>query len=299
MSKSKEVMDQIAEAIIKSIEEGTVNGKWEKPWVNRTQPMGGMPINATTRKPYTGGNVFYLWIIGYSEGFASSEWATYKQWESIGAQVRKGQTGTRTIRWNLVPCKDHAKDKRCSACPMVPNVFVLFNADQVDGYEPKDVEIVDEEHHNPEDRHQVADLFFEQVGAEVTFGGQVAAYWPQTDRISMPNFDDFRSADGFYATLAHEHIHWTGHSSRLDRGISGHRDENYAKEELVAELGAAMLCAVLGVEEEPRPDHAQYLKSWVAFIKEDSKVLWKAASQASKAVDYLRALVPAKEVVAA
>lgn len=294
MSKSQEVMDRIAETIIKTLEEGASVGKWEKPWVHRNQHGGGIPTNAITRKQYTGGNIFYLWIIAWTDNRTSGEWATYKQWESIGAQVRKGEKGTATIRWNVLPCKDHGPDERCMRCGrMVPNVFTLFNADQVDGYEPKDRVTVDETFRNPEERIPSVESFFANMGSNVCHGGDNAAYQPQADRISMPDFESFVDAASYYGTLAHEHIHWTGASHRLDRElVTNHSDDRYAAEELVAELGAAMLCGVLGIEDTPRQDHAQYLAHWLRILRDDHKMLWSAASKATKAVEFLQARAP-------
>lgn len=293
MSKGKEVMDQIADTIIKSIEQGLADGHWQKPWVTRKQPMGGLPINAITRKAYTGGNVFYLWMMGFSYEYTSNEWGTYKQWESVEAQVRKGEKGIQTVRWNVIVCKDHGKDVSCTRCGrMVPNVFTLFNANQVDGYTPKDVVVVDEDHVNPGERVEKADAFFSQIEANVTYGHPYAAFNPRTDAIMMPAFDDFVNAEAFYGTLAHEFIHWTGAENRLGRDLTVARDsDDYALEELVAEMGSAMLCGILGLEETPRPDHAVYLASWVRRLREDNRALWKAASQATKAVEFLEGLV--------
>jgi len=281
--KSNEAMEAVAAKIIKSIEDGIVTGDWKKSWAG-----GVIAINAVTGNQYKGGNLIALWVLG--EDFKSGYWATYKQWQSVDAQVRKGETGTRLIKWSPLPCKDHGTDERCSNCgTMVPNVFTVFNADQVDGWEGKPEDI-----RNEDQRLADADDFIKATGAEMNHSGEGRAYYsPSDDAITLPPFESFDSAEAYYATAAHELIHWTGHKSRLNRDMAkkwGDTDA-YAAEELVAELGAAMLCATLGISDTPRPDHAQYLKFWVGRLKDDYRLLWNAASQAQKAVDYATTLV--------
>lgn len=288
VSKSQEVMEKIADTIIKSIESGLAEGKWQKPWVGREG--AGVPVNAVTRKNYSGGNVMFLWITGWSLGYTSNEWATYKQWQSIDAQVRKGETGQHVIKWIPKVCKDHSSEESCVSCGrMIPSTFVLFNADQVDNYESPASKAKDEfEPLNSSERIESVEQFFASLGANVDErAGDMAAYSPSSDRIIMPLFSDFYDAAGYYATLAHEHIHWTGAKSRLDRDLTGRfGDDSYAAEELVAELGAAMLCGILGIEDQPREDHSLYLRHWVRILRDDHKKLWTAASLATKAVEF-------------
>jgi len=281
--KSNEVMEAVASKIIASIEAGIVNGEWKKSWAG-----GAIAMNAVTGNQYKGGNLIALWVLG--EDFGSGYWATYKQWQSIGAQVRKGETGIRLVKWSPIPCKDHGPQEACSSCgTMVPNVFTVFNAEQVDGWDgnPDAIKNLDE-------RIADADDFLKATGAEMKHTGEGRAYYsPTVDAITLPSFESFDSAEAYYATAAHELIHWTGHESRLDRDMAkkwGDADA-YAAEELVAELGAAMLCATLGISDTPRPDHAQYLKFWVGRLKDDYRLLWNAASQAQKAVDFATTLV--------
>ena len=292
-AKSNEVMEAVASKIIAAMEAGQVNGEWKKSWAG-----GAIAMNAVTGKQYKGGNLIALWVLG--EDFGSGYWATYKQWQSVGAQVRKGETGTRLVKWSPIPCKDHGATEQCSSCgKMVPNVFTVFNADQVDGWEgnPDAIKNLDE-------RIADADDFLKATGAEIKHTDEGRAYYrPSTDSITLPHFESFTSAEAYYATAAHELIHWTGHESRLDRQMAKKwgDDDAYAAEELVAELGAAMLCATLGISDTPRPDHAQYLKFWVGRLKDDYRLLWNAASLAQKAVDHATSIVEARreEMVAA
>jgi len=227
--KAQDVMDKVAATIIESIEQGLVDGKWSKPWTSNG--ISGLPINASTGKPYSGGNVFALWITEMVKGYGTSKWATYKQWEAMGAQVRRGEEGTFCVKYTPVECRDHGKDEMCSKCGRIAiNTFALFNAAQVDGYEAPAPVIV-----NPDERLAALDAYFEAIGAEVFHGATGAWYSPGTDQVSMPEFQSFKDADSYYATLSHELVHWTGHANRCGRDLSGRfGDNSYAMEELVA-----------------------------------------------------------------
>lgn len=286
-AKSQEVMEAVAAKIIASIEDGIVKGEWKKSWAG-----GAVALNAVTGNQYRGGNLIALWVLG--EDYKSGYWATYKQWQSIGAQVRKGEVGTRLVKWSPIPCKDHGPTEMCAKCgTMVPNVFTVFNSAQVDGWEGNPDNI-----RNADERIADADEFMKATGATIDHSDEGRAYYrPSTDSIMLPHFESFENGEAYYATAAHELVHWTGHESRLDRNMAskwGDADA-YAAEELVAELGAAMLCATLGLSDEPRPDHAQYLKVWVGRLKDDYRLLWNAASLAQKAVDHLRSLADKQE----
>jgi antirestriction protein ArdC len=288
--KANELIESVTAEIIRSIEQGIVNGKWEKPWKSFGQ---GLPGNAITKNHYNGMNVLWLML----QDYRSSKWATYKQWESIGAQVRKGEKGTYGIKWVAKLCH-HAKDEMCNNCgKMFPTTFVVFNAEQVDGY--VDPELAQDIHINEERQNPELDFFFERRGIDVNFDERNnPCYVPSVDQVRMPLFSQFANASAYYATFAHETIHWTGHESRLNRNIStNNASDDYAFEELVAELGAAMLCAMLKISDHVRPDHAQYLSHWSSKLKQEPKALWKAASLASKAVEYVvdQSRVPAMQ----
>lgn len=134
-----------------------------------------------------------------------------------------------------------------------------------------------------------ADAFFAATGADVRHGGDQAYYALQPDHVQMPPFECFEDPEAYYATLAHECTHWTRHPSRLDRDFGRKRwgDDGYAREELVAELGAAFLCADLGLELEPRPDHASYIDGWLQVLKDDRRFIFTAAAHAQRAADFL------------
>jgi len=300
MTKAREVMEEFAQRVIKSIEDGLVEGKWVKPWHGSTFFLP--PVNALTNKVYQGGNFMLFAAMGETLGFHSGYWATYKQWTELGAQVQKGSKGTTGIKWVVNECK-HAPDEQCERCGrMFPVAFTVFNEQQIEGWSSGT--IVDEpQPMNPDERSPELDDFFDNTGAVVQYGLGSASYIPTSDVIRMPKFEDFFDARYFYSTLSHEMVHWTSHSSRVNREVVPYYQDQdkYAFEELIAELGATMLCAHLRIEEQPRDDHAQYLAHWVGHLKNDHKMLWKACSLASKAVEYVMALQPSnqEELVAA
>lgn len=287
--KAAEIYEKVTNEIIAAIENGEA-GTWMKPWVD----MGGLPINATTRKAYSGGNVLVLLITGHLNEYPSQEWATYKQWEAIGAQVKKGEKSTSCVRWNPVACKEHKKagvQNRCRDCRMLPFGFALFNAAQVDGYTPEPPAAGLSE----SERLTIAEEWFAAIGATVKHGGDGAYYAPVGDYINMPTFAQFESPVTYYAVMAHEHTHWTGHADRCARDLQGRfGDDKYAAEELVAELGAAFICATLGISVATHPNHIDYTAHWLKILRADSKAIFTAAGLASKAVEYMIATVKAK-----
>jgi antirestriction protein ArdC len=166
---------------------------------------------------------------------------------------------------------------------LIARGYSVFNAAQVDGYCPKARPVISEA-----ERDAIAESYFAAIPARVEHGGNRACYYPGADYIRLPEFEQFKSGGHYYATRGHESGHWTGHESRCNRDFSGRfGDQAYAAEELVAELAAAFLCAMLGLENEPRPDHAQYLAHWLGILKGDKRAIFTAASKAQGAVDFL------------
>lgn len=247
------------------------------------------PLNATTGDHYKGLNVLALFIAGTDRGYTTAQWATYNQWTKIGAQVRKGETGTQIVKW--VPIKrlddDHQGDSQDQPKPrLVPKVYTVHNADQVDGYQTPTSD--------PIDTLANVETFITNTGAVTNRGGGRAFYRISTDQIHLPDADRFTSTEAHYAVWLHELTHWTGAEHRLNRNLGHPKDTpEYAREELVAELGAAMLCARLNITPEPRDDHATYLKHWLKDLTNDPKAITTAAAQAQHALEYLHTLQPA------
>ena len=267
-----QLYDDVTAEVVRQIEAGA--GKWRMPW--QAIADVGEPVNALTGNAYRGGNHLVLGMVAASRGW-SGHWATYKQWQQLGAQVQRGEKATHGVKWSQV--EDNLTGER----RMVPFTFTVFAADQVDGWSapppmPRDT---------PE-RIEAADAFLSNLGADVRHGGNRAAYSPSGDYITLPTTEQFERITDYYATSAHEHAHWTGHPSRLARDLVGRfGSHSYAAEELVAELSAAFSCARLGISAAPRPDHAAYVASWLRVLRADSSAIFIAASKAQAATDFL------------
>jgi antirestriction protein ArdC len=272
--KATDIYDQVTARIVDQLKHVDPRD-WRMPWHGEA----GLPYNAVTGRAYKGGNVIALWVAQLDKEYEHQTWATYKQWAGMGGTVRKGERATHLVKWVMPDEQKPDPDKKRRAFPYG---FAVFNIAQVEGVEPvedfPDVDPIEE-----------AEAFFAGVGATVRRGDP--AYWPARDVITMPARKHFVAVERYYAALAHEHVHWTGHGTRLDRdGIARHDGSatpQYAFEELVAELGSAFLGAQLGLEMEPREDHAQYIAGWITLLSNDNGALYRAASQAARAVGFL------------
>lgn len=295
-----DVMAHVCAGLVDRIEQGA--GEWRMPW---DMTAGGAlimaPRNAQTGKAYQGGNILALWFAAEDHAWASPWWATYKQWQALGAQVRKGERSTLGVRWQLVEQRgqdDVPEELRKHR--MIPLAFRVFSADQVDDLPERFALVAPDAPRVDHERNADADAWFAAVGATWSEGGNRAFYDRGADVIRVPTFEQFRDgAEAFYATLAHEHVHWTGHEARLARTF-GQRfgDRAYAAEELVAELGAAFVCARLGLASRSQADHAPYLAHWLEILREDPRHLWTVAGAGGQACEYLheRALFALQEV---
>jgi antirestriction protein ArdC len=259
---------------------------WRKPWTDRAHNY--FPNNVASHKDYRGINVPIL----LCSPFGSNTWGSYKQWQAIGAQVRKGEKATSVVWWSTGTSRDPSGDNDEESGKarrwVSARFYPIFNADQVDGYAPKIKDPLPE----PE-RNATVDAWVAHTKATIRHGGNRAFYTTGGDHIQMPLAGQFASSDGYYATLLHELTHWTGNKARCNREFGARfGDKAYAFEELVAELGAAFLCLKLGVTDEPREDHGKYLKGWLSHLKEDPQAILTAFSKTQQAVDYLDQLQP-------
>ena len=181
--------------------------------------------------------------------------------------------------------------RRATTFPFLKS-YTVFNVDQIEGLPASFYEKPAAEPMASKERIAHAEAFFAATGADIRHGGTQASYSVTADQVRMPPFESFKSAEAHAATLAHELIHWTRHPARLGRdfGRKTWGDEGYAREELVAELGAAFLCADLGITPRPREEHAAYISSWIKALKNDKRAIFAAAAHAQRAVDYLHSL---------
>lgn len=290
-NKRPDIYSRITNQIISSLEQGVK--PWTQPW--RAGHAAG-PVSRPLRwsgETYSGINVLTLWASAMDRGFAAPIWMTFKQARELGGHVRKGEKSSPVVYANTIVKTEQDEKTGDDVERNIPFMkgYSVFNVEQIEGL-PDHYYALAEPGLNPDERIAAADAFFEALGADISHGGNSAYYQIGTDRIQMPTFESFLSAEGYYATLGHECCHWTRHKSRLDRDFGRKRfgDEGYAKEELVAELGAAFLCADLGLTLEDREDHAAYIGSWLQVLRDDKRAVFTAAAHAQKAVDFLHSL---------
>lgn len=285
----QDVYTRITDRIIADLEKGV--RPWIKPW-NAGNAAGRIsrPLRHNGQ-PYSGINILMLWATAAAEGFNAPIWMTYRQAQELGAQVRKGEKGSLVVYANAITRTETDESTGEEIEREIPFMkgYTVFNVDQID-------KLPDHYYARPEPRFDTvperighADAFFTATGADIRHRGGRAFYAQGGDYIQMPPIEAFRDAESYYATLAHEAAHWTKHPSRLDRdlGRKAWGDEGYAREELVAELASAFLCAELEITPEVRDDHASYIDNWLTVLKSDKRAIFSAAAHAQRAADYL------------
>ena len=283
--------EKLTHQIVEAMESAT---NFQMPWHSEQE----LPVNAFTNNKYKGINTVSLWASSMKQSYDSSVWSTYRQWQELGAQVEKGQKSSTIILYKPLTGKDGEPIYNTEP-PYRQTVFMrsasVFNANQVTGYESKvstntpteDLTI----------KLATVDAYVSGSKASITIGGHQAYYNCKADKINIPERHLFTGSttcsptEAFYSTLLHELVHWTGTEKRCNRDHTGRFGNSaYAKEELVAELGSAFLCADLGITSSPREDHASYINSWIKVLKDDDKAIFSAASNATTAVNYLNKL---------
>jgi len=271
---------RITQEIIARLESGT------KPWI---KPWRGVPVSRPLRAcgiPYRGMNVFWLWMVADMCGYASPFWMTYNQAKVLGAQVRKGEKSTIAIFYKSYTKEVEAPDtgEKTDESRRVLKAYPVFNADQVEGLPERFHPAATLEVVEPEGRQAELDSFFASIPAVLRHQGDEAYYEPVADRVTMPPAHLFSGFDHYYATLAHELSHWTGHASRLDRNLKNRfGSAAYAAEELIAELSSAMLGAELGLPVTHLDSHASYIEHWLKLLKQDDRAILTAAAKAEEA----------------
>jgi antirestriction protein ArdC len=282
-----DLYSRVTNAIIADLENGV--RPWTKPW--SAEHLAGRitrPLRSTG-EPYSGINVVLLWAEAVNRGFTAPIWMTFRQALALGGHVRKGEHGSTVVYANRI-VRTEAGDDGQDVERQIPflKAYTVFNVDQVEGL-PSHFYATATPRLDTAQRIAHADAFFAATGAEIRHGGNQAYYAIGPDHVQVPPFECFADPEAYYATLAHECTHWTRHPTRLDRDLGRKRwgDDGYAREELVAELGAAFLCADLGLELTPRADHASYIASWLEVLKDDKRFVFTATAHAQRAADYL------------
>lgn len=287
-----DIYEQVTNNIIEALEQVSLED-YNAPFARLTAELS--PINPITEKDYHGINTLILWLQQQAHGYKSNEWGTFRQWKEKGANVKKGEKSSMIIFYKRVEKKDEASSNEDPEFYNCLKSYCVFNADQVEGYEPTITRETGD--FGTVERIAKIEKFIAQSGAVIKEDQNRASFVPSRDEINMPPktvfFDNGQSAtENYYAVLLHELTHWTGGKSRLDREQVGHTtdEKKYAFEELIAELGSAFLCSHFRIKQHGRDDHATYIKSWLQALKNDKKFIFKAASQAQKAVDFLHGL---------
>lgn len=289
--------DEVTATIVGQLEAGIV--PWAQPW-GSAAACTGLPRNAVTGRPYSGINVLLLWGAVIEGGYPSQNWLTFRQARAAGGCVRKGERG-QTIFYadRFVPRAGAEREEDGDDAPRAIAFlkrFVVFNAAQCDGL-PASLTVAAQPLPMRE-QHRAAEALIAATAADFRIGGARAFYAPAADFVQVPPQPAFPNQIDYYRTALHELGHWTGHRSRLDRDQSGgFGSAAYAREELCAEMASAFLCAALGIV--PTVRHADYIGSWLQVLRADNRAVFKAASQASKAADYLLALTGAAPLEAA
>ena len=291
-SKASEFYANLTSKMMEMIEKAQKEGtQWEFPW-HRTEMF---PRNDISKIRYQGGNIIQLLTAQEEKGYKTPVWATFNQWKSAGGMVRKGEKSTKILRPVFSKGGIDEETGESKAGRLVGYaVDSVFNLDQIDGVDRAKYERNPMDTLSPEQRVKNLEDAINEVGAVIETGNGTQAYFsPLEDKIVLPPFELFKSPEGYYATAAHELVHWTGHSSRLDRpGMKDHGNEAYAREELVAELGSSFLMAMFGLSPEPREDHAMYLASWLKRLREEPNALQEAAAAAQSASKFLLERMP-------
>ncbi|MEQ1945032.1 zincin-like metallopeptidase domain-containing protein [Mesorhizobium sp. VNQ89] len=291
--------DEITDKIIADLEAGRF--PWVQPWGKAAAraPLG-LPNNASTGRAYSGINILILWGAVVQHGFPGQGWLTYRQAAALGGNVRKGEHGTTVVYADRFIPEDEKRRARetgeeAQAIPFLKR-FTVFNTAQCEGL-PDDI-IVAAPLPPPGLIEPTVDALIKATAIDFRIGGDRAFYMPALDYVAVPPPQAYFDPINWHRTALHEIGHASGHHSRLNRDLSGSfGSKKYAFEELVAEMSSAFCCASLGIV--PTVRHADYIGSWLEVLREDNRAIVRAASQASKAADWILSFLPETEAPAA
>lgn len=278
---------EVTDRIVAELEAGRV--PWVQPW-GRAKAGLGLPRNAATSRRYSGINILILWGAVIERGYGRQSWLTFRQALALGGHVRKGERGT-TVCYadRFIPRKEQERAAQEGGTPEAIAFlkrFTVFNVEQCDGLPDTALGIT-----QPLPERQIvprAEALIAATGADFRIGGARAYYDTMGDFIQVPPQPAFFEQVNYYRTCFHELGHWTGHQARCARDLSGaHGSKNYAREELAAEIASAFVCASIGIV--PTVRHADYIGDWLTVLREDNRAIFRAASLAAKAADFLLA----------
>lgn len=287
------VYERVTERIIEQLEQGIV--PWQKPWVCKGKKVDAksakqVAFNRVTKRAYSMLNQMLLDKKG--------EWASFKQWHAVGGHIKAGEKGSMVVFWKWLEY-DNKEGKTDEDGNIIKERIpflrydVVFHITQVDGVQPLTDKQLGEGEAKAlgfiDSAEDLIQAYTERERISVGYGGDEAFYIPAWDSIQLPNKSAFKGLNEFYSTAFHEMTHSTGHKDRLDRKLEGKfGGKDYSKEELVAEIGAAALCNLLGIEtNDTFKNSTAYIQSWLKALKNDPKMVVIASGQADKAVDYI------------
>ena len=284
----KDVYQQVTDTIIEQLEAGVI--PWQQPWTgNNDHKALSLPYNYNTGNYYRGVNIVLLWSSAIKHKFVSGEWGSFKQWQGKNEAIRKDEKGSIIVYYDTF---EKEIDGEVKKIPFLKASYV-FNRCQLKSYDPDTVQ-EPEQKISLVDKIDKIDEFLNNTKAIIEQHDGGPCYNIKDDKILIPFHEQFKSTktctatEGFYCSTFHELTHWTGAKHRLNRlDAKKFGDQSYANEELVAEFGAAFLCAGFGIRTLEKGDHAGYISHWLKVLKENNRCLLSAASEASKAVDYL------------
>jgi antirestriction protein ArdC len=284
-----DVHDLVTTIIISQLEQGII--PWQSRWINDKALPFNIPYNCTTGNRYNGINILLLWSSVLKNEYTTDGWASFKQWQKQGESIRKGEKGSLVVYYDAI---EKEEDGELVKIPFLKSSYV-FNRCQLLSYDSA-IEASAEPQAPKVDfeRNLAVDLFIQNTKAVIKYHNGGAMYNRVTDEITLPHAENFidtemcTASENYIATLFHELVHWSGAPKRLNR-IKGEKfgDQNYANEELVAELGAAFLCSGFGLPTTEKAAHSAYINNWLQVLREDKKCIFRAAGAASKAVEYL------------
>lgn len=294
-TSNAEMYKKITARVIEALKGGKI--AWQRPWKG-----GIMPMNYVSKKAYRGINI---WLLAMTD-FESPYWLTYKQAESLGGNVKKGERGTKITYWNVansIVKDENGQPKKNDKGELIRRAFfflkefTVFNAEQCEGIEFKEPEMP-KGAENIDSVDQIVSLYADAPVINHDKSGMRACYSPMLDKVTMPVMELFNSTEDYYSVLFHELAHSTGAEHRLNREGVANFDRfgshQYSKEELVAEMSACFMMATAGLAMEPRENSKAYIQSWISKLENDPKLIFQASKEAQKACEYMQGLESAE-----
>jgi antirestriction protein ArdC len=290
----KDTYQEVTEAVLEQMESGNIVSRCSWNQV-------GFPQNVTTGISYRGWNVFWLNFHTMLKGYSVPYYITFKQAQALGGTIKKGEKGTKITYWASIKVRQSEEagepqngDNSAEQTRMVPKIHTVFNIDQTEGIDFPKVEAM---FRSDAEKIEACEQIINEMPnrPQLNLKGQYPAYHPLNDLVTVPDIAQFDSSEEYYCALFHELAHRTGHENRLSRKEitepNKYGSEPYSREELTAELTAAFLCAITGIQQQTIQNSAAYLQGWLKALKNDKTLILKAAGQAQKAADYILAVL--------